>query len=337
VSVLHGVRDVRLEERATPRPAAGEVLVAVGAVGVCGSDVHYYAEGRIGSHVVRQPLVLGHEAAGVVVGAGEGAGHRVGDRVAVEPGIPCGACRPCRTGRYNLCPDIRFFATPPVDGAFAGYVVVPEAFAHRVPDTLSDDAAALIEPLSVGLWACWRAGVRAGQHVVVTGAGPIGLCAGQVARASGARVTAADVQPARLRLAARLGATEVRDVRTEPLDDGTADVLLECSGSPRAVADGIRAVHPGGTAVLIGMAADQLMPVPTQLVQTREITLTGTFRYAHTYPAAIELAARAAVDLDALVTGHYGLSEVEDALTAAARDPAAVKAMVVPGRDTGSG
>ena len=332
VSVLHGPHDVRLEHRAVPAPGPDEVLVEVRAVGVCGSDVHYYEHGRIGDFVVDRPLVLGHEASGVVVGTGERvARHALGARVAIEPGIPCRRCRACRTGHYNLCPEVRFFATPPVDGAFARYVTVPEDFAHLIPDSLSDDAGALLEPLSVAVWACRKAAIDVGDRVLITGAGPVGLLAAQVAAASGATdVVVSDISPVRLALARRLGATTTVDPsRTvDPLPE--VDVLLECSGAPRAVADGLAAVRPAGRAVLVGMAPEPAFPVPVQLIQNREIALTGTFRYANTYPTAIGLAASGAVDLDALVTGHFGLDEVEAALTAGRRDPSAVKSLVQP-------
>ena len=145
---------IELEERAAPEPGPGEVLVDVRAVGVCGSDVHYYEHGRIGDFVVEEPMVLGHESAGVISAVGPGViGLAVGQRVSVEPGVPDRSCPQCLAGRYNLCPQMRFFATPPIDGAFAEQVVVHQAFAHPVPDSMSDDDAALLEPLSVGVWA----------------------------------------------------------------------------------------------------------------------------------------------------------------------------------------
>ena len=151
-AVLYAPHDIRIEERPVPRPGPGEVLIEVKAVGVCGSDVHYYEHGRIGSYVVRQPLILGHESAGVIVDVGEGVNtSRVGERVAIEPGIPDGVCEQCRAGRYNLCPNVRFFGTPPIDGAFTNYVTIPESFAYTLPDQMSDEEGALIEPLSVGL------------------------------------------------------------------------------------------------------------------------------------------------------------------------------------------
>src|SRR5262249_46727783 len=146
---------VRIEKRPVPKPGKGEVLIDVKAVGVCGSDVHYYEHGKIGAFVVRQPLILGHEAAGVIVDVGEGTSRdRIGQRVTIEPGIPDGTCEQCRAGRYNLCPNVRFFATPPIDGAFTNYVTLREDFAYALPDSMTDEEGALMEPLSVGVWAC---------------------------------------------------------------------------------------------------------------------------------------------------------------------------------------
>jgi L-iditol 2-dehydrogenase len=335
VSVLRGAGVVDLEERPVPVAGPGEVLVAVDSVGVCGSDVHYYRHGRIAGYVVREPLVLGHEAGGHVVAVGKGVdANRVGQRVALEPGVPCHACRECRTGHYNLCRDVRFLATPPVDGAFAEYVVSPADFAHPVPDTVSDDGAGLLEPLSVGVWACTKAAIGAGSRVLVTGAGPVGLMVAQVARAMGAaEVVVTDLAPQRRRAAARFGATRVLD----PSDEDPAalgvevDTLVDCSGAEAAVRQGIRAVRPAGHVVLVGMGADDLS-LPVGIVQGRELTVTGTFRYANTYPTAVALAASGHVDLDGMVTGHFGLDEVEEALTAHERDPDSIKVVVRPGR-----
>ncbi|HYO38762.1 MAG TPA: NAD(P)-dependent alcohol dehydrogenase [Nocardioidaceae bacterium] len=335
VSVLRAARDLAVEERPEPEPGAHEVLVRVASVGVCGSDVHYFEHGRIGSYVVDSPLVLGHEASGEVVAVGSAVTRTaVGQRVSIEPGVPDFECRQCLAGRYNLCEGMRFYATPPIDGAFAELVTVHEQFAHAVPDDLSDDAAALLEPLSVGLWACRRSGVAAGTRVLVTGAGPVGLVAAQAALALGAAsVTVTDVNPHRLALARDLGVSEALDASAGPVSDTgrEVDVLLECSGHPAATADAIRAVAPAGTVVLVGMGADEAV-LPVSRIQERELTLTGTFRYAHTWPAAIALAASGRVQLDRLVTGHYGLDEVQEALTVARADPQAVKPMVVPGR-----
>ena len=329
-AVLTRAGEIVLEERATPAPGPREVLVEIASVGVCGSDIHYYEHGRIGPFVVNAPLILGHESAGRVAAVGaQVTKHAVGDRVTLEPGVPCGRCEQCRAGRYNLCPDVVFFATPPVDGTFADYAVIHEDFAFALPDSLSDDVGALMEPLSVGIWACRKAGVSAGDRVLVTGAGPIGLLVMQVALAFGAtQVEISDVNETRLALAARTGATRTLvSGRDEP---STADVLIECSGHPQALRDGIAALRPAGTAVLVGMGGDDDVEVPISLIQSREIWLSGTFRYANTYPAAIALAASGAVDLGAIVTGHFTLDEVDVALRASREDPRSVKPIVNP-------
>jgi L-iditol 2-dehydrogenase len=309
------------------------VLVQIKSVGVCGSDTHYYEHGRIGEHVVRKPLVLGHEPAGAAVAVGaEVTRFTVGQRVSIEPGVSCLSCVQCLAGRYNLCPRMRFLATPPIDGAFCEYLAVHEAFAHPVPDSLSDDAAAMLEPLSVGIWACRKGRVEPGTTVLVNGAGPIGLLAAQAALAFGAaQVVVADVRESRLTLAVRLGATDVVDVRSAALSESGVepDVLLECSGHPEATVAAMRTLAPAGRAVLVGMGAD-VLPLPLPYLQDREIELVGTFRYANTWPTAIALAASGRVALDALVTGHYSLPDVGAALTVGGTDPSTVKVVVTP-------
>ena len=262
------------------------------------------------------PLVLGHECAGRVAAVGRDVTkHAIGDRVCLEPGVPCGRCRECRAGRYNLCVDVAFFATPPVDGAFADFVTIHEDFAFALPAGMSDDVGALMEPLSVGIWACRKAHVTAGDRVLVTGAGPIGLLAMQVAKAFGATdVAVSDVNEHRLAAAERMGATRV--LRAGLDAPGEVDALIECSGHPGALVAGIEALRPAGTAVVVGMGPKPTAEIPLSLIQNRELWLTGTFRYANTYPTAIELAATGRVDVAALITGHYDLDDTEAALLA---------------------
>ena len=334
VSVLRAAGDLAVEERPDPLPGPHEVLIRVASVGVCGSDIHYFEHGRIGRFTVDAPLVLGHEASGRVVGLGPGVSRlTLGQRVSLEPGIPDFTCSQCLAGRYNLCTGMRFFATPPIDGAFAELVTIHELFAHPVPDQLSDDASALLEPLSVGLWACRRGEVTAGSRVLVTGAGPVGLVTAQCALALGAsEVTVTDVNRHRLQLAGELGVTTTVDLGTVSLAGSGVepDVLLECSGRPEAVIDAIPTVARAGRVVLVGMGADEL-PLPVSRIQEYELTVTGTFRYAHTWPAAISLASTGRVQLDRLVTAHYGLDQVREALTANRNDAKTVKPMVRPG------
>lgn len=333
VSVLRRAGELAIEERPEPSPAGREVVVRVASVGVCGSDVHYFEHGRIGSYTVESPLVLGHEASGQVVGVGaEVTRVEVGQRVSIEPGVPDFDCAQCLAGRYNLCEGMRFFATPPIDGAFAELVTVHEQFAHPVPDSLSDDAAALLEPLSVGLWACRKAEVAAGSRVLITGAGPVGVLAAQAAMALGAsEVTVTDVNPHRLELARELGATLALDMTTTSLAAARLepDVLLECSGHPAATKEALLAVARAGRVVLVGMGGDEV-PLPVSRIQEYELTVTGTFRYAHTWPAAIALATSGRVQLDRLVTGHYGLGQVGEALSVSRTDPKAMKPVVRP-------
>jgi L-iditol 2-dehydrogenase len=223
---------------------------------------------------------------------------------------------------------VRFFATPPIDGSLAERVVIDADFAFAVPDALSDAGAALIEPLSVGIWACRKAGVTTGSRVLVTGAGPIGVLAGLVARASGAaHVAVTDINAARLAQALDLGIDEAVP-SGEDLADVGADVLLECTGIEAVAGAGIIALRPAGTAVLVGMGANSSMTLPVQAIQNRELTVTGTFRYANTYPAAIALAASGRIDLDALVGARVPLERTEDALRMGRTDPAVLKTVV---------
>lgn len=329
-SVMTGVRAVEVQERPVPVPADDEVLVRVGSVGVCGSDVHYFTEGRIGDMVVTGPLVLGHELGGTVVGVGRDVPEeRLGQRVAVEPQKPCRRCRQCRAGRMNLCPNMIFYATPPVDGAFCEYVTAPADFAHPVPDELSDAAVGLLEPLSVGIWAMHKAQTGLGDRVLVAGAGPIGAMVAQAARARGATdVVVTDLVESRRERILSFGATRALDPRESAAEIAglEADAFVDCTGATPAVLSGIEAVRGGGAVVLVGLGAET-MPLPVQLIATREITLTGVFRYVDTWPRAIELARTGAVDLDGMVTARYDLDSVEEALLADS-DPLSMKAVV---------
>ena len=333
-SLLLREHEVTVDDSAEiPSPGPTQVLIEVAAVGICGSDVHYFEHGRIADFVVREPLVLGHEASGTIRAVGSAVIDReVGQRVAMEPQETCGRCAQCQAGRYNLCPDVRFFATPPIHGAFAQFVVLESHRAHPVPDSLSDEAAALIEPLSVGVWANQKAGTQPGDRVLVTGAGPVGLLCADVARARGAAwVGVSDTNAYRLGVAKERGATATFDAADGPLADRVepVDVILECSGAAPAVRGAFSVAAPAARVVLVGMGAADL-ELPVALIQVKEIMLTGTFRYASCYPAAIGLAVTGAVDLDSLVTGRFGLSQVADALQASKTDPHSLKPVVYP-------
>ncbi|ACL39697.1 Alcohol dehydrogenase GroES domain protein [Pseudarthrobacter chlorophenolicus A6] len=331
-NILKSQGDMAMETLPLPQLDADQVLVQVAAVGVCGSDVHYYEHGRIGPYVVDHPLILGHELSGRIAAVGSAVDpSRVGKRVAVEPQRPCRKCKQCKAGRYNLCPDIEFYATPPIDGAFAEYVTIQSDFAYDIPDSVSDEAAALIEPLSVGLWACERAEIKPGSRVLIAGAGPIGIIAAQAARAFGAtEIYISDIAEDRLAFALEHGATHAINAKTDSVEGLDVDAFIDASGAPQAVRSGIQAVAPAGRVILVGLGADDV-ELPVSFIQNREIWLSGVFRYTNTWPLAIHLIADGKVDLDVLVTGKFALAESEEALKAG-KQPGQLKAVVYPGR-----
>lgn len=333
-SVLTGPKTIELREVDVPTPQRGQVLVRVTAVGVCGSDTHFYRNGAIGDIVVQGPLVLGHETAGEIVAVGDGVDpNRVGTRVAVEPQTPCRRCDYCKEGAYHLCPNIEFYGAWPVDGSFSEYAIVDDDFAHAIPDSMTDEQAALVEPVSVAVHAARKAGITVGDRVLITGAGPIGALTAQVARAFGAtEVVISDPLPHRREFAVAHGS----DVALDPAADGLDaypeyfDVYIDASGNAAAILAAFPTVRRGGSVVLVGMGGDYLN-LPIAMLQHREISLNGTFRYVNTWPTAIELVASGAIDAAPLVTGRYGLADVEEALMKASTDPMAIKTMVIPG------
>jgi L-iditol 2-dehydrogenase len=323
----------RCEVREVPLPRTGEreALVAVKACGICGSDLHFYTHGRIGEFVVRDPLVLGHEAAGEVVELGPGVRTlKLGDRVALEPGVPCRRCSYCLSGRYNLCRDVVFYSAPPHDGFFREYVALPEDFCYRLPQSVSTEAGATVEPLAVGLHAIALVGLRPGDAVVVLGAGPIGLLATAAARALGAgRITAVDLAPARLEFALKMGAdrTVPAAEAAETLRD-SADVVLDCVAVEETLAQGVEIITPGGRIAWVGMGA-HTATLPFQQFQVKEALVTGVFRYANRFGPAVALLASGAVKTDLLITRRFRFPEVAEALDYA-RDnrQSALKTMV---------
>ena len=236
---------------------------------------------------------------------------RLGELVALEPGIACRHCDQCLLGDYNLCRNMRFFATPPVHGSLSRYILIDASCAHRAPDGLTAEQAAMAEPVSVGIWAARRAAIAAGSRVLVTGAGPVGLFAAQVARALGAEVPlVTDVSFYRLNRASQLG-LRTAAAGTELVEE--FDVLLECSGAAAALEAGMRRLAPRGRVALVGMGADNLT-VNLPLVQARELTLTGVFRYAHTYPLALRLIAEGLVNVDAVISHRLPIERAAEAM-----------------------
>ncbi|GAB3632356.1 NAD(P)-dependent alcohol dehydrogenase [Microbacterium shaanxiense] len=333
-NVLIRAGHVEMQERRVPTPSPDEVLVKVTAVGVCGSDVHFFHEGRLGDWVVEEPLVLGHESGGVIVAVGSDVSpERIGERVSIEPQHPSTTSTETLRGDYNLDPHMRFYAVPGTDGAFQEYVTIQSHFAFAIPDSVSDWAAALLEPLSVAVATGRKAGFSVGDRVLITGAGPVGLAVAQVARASGAaEVLVSDISEARRDAALRFGATTALDPITDAdaMRTVAADSFVDASGAAAAVRSGIDSLRPGGRAVLVGMGLPELA-LPITQIQNKELVLTGVFRYANTWPAAIALVASGQVDLDGMVTGTFSLDHVKDALESTT-DAGTIKSVVEPHR-----
>ncbi|MFG1672075.1 L-idonate 5-dehydrogenase [Streptomyces sp. Y7] len=323
--VIHGQGDLRVEELPEPVPGPGQALVAVRYGGVCGSDLHYWRHGGVGDFRLREPMLLGHEVVGTVVGYGDGAsGPLAGTAVAVHPATPCDRCPECADGRRNVCRDTRYLGSaarfPHVQGGFAARVVVPADQVRPLPTGLGLRRAALAEPLSVALHAVRRAGEVAGRHVLVTGAGPIGCLVVAAAKAAGAgSVTVTDLLPVALEYARAAGADTV--VRADdPGDAGwprEVDVAIEASGVAAGLDTCLRLVRRGGVVVQLGMLPPGNAPFAGNLVVSREIELRGAFRFDTEFDAALELLA-AEGSFDGLVSAVVPVREAAEAFALAA-------------------
>lgn len=313
---LHAPGDLRLHDEPEPEPGAGEVVLRVEAVGLCGSDRHWLIEGGIGDAVLRRPLVLGHELAGTIE-----TGPRAGERVAVDPAIPCEACPTCRAGLQHLCPDVEF-AGHSLDGALRARIAWPERLAHRIPDSLPADEAALLEPLAVALHALDLGHAGPGTRAAVVGCGPIGLLIVQALLASGAAtVGAADPLPHRLGAALALGAVA---------EATGVDVAFEAAGEDAAVERAIELVRPGGRVVLVGIPDADRTSFPAAATRRKGLTILVSRRMRPSdLPLAIALAASGRVDLGALVSERRPLAEWPEAF-AALRERRGLKVVVAP-------
>lgn len=323
--VLHAQGDLRLEHRPIPEPGPNEVLLQMHSVGICGSDVHYWQHGRIGDFVVKKPMVLGHEASGRVVKVGSAVTHlKPGDRVAVEPGVPREMDEHFKSGRYNLSPTIFFCATPPDDGNLCRYYKHSANFCYKLPDNVTFEEGALIEPLSVGIHACRRAGVALGSTVLICGAGPIGLVSLLVAKAMGAsQVVITDLAKDRLSMAKELGADFSLEVKREDTAAELAkkvsellgdqpQITIECTGVQSCIQTAIYATRSGGVVVLVGLGAE-MTTVPLINAAVREVDIRGVFRYCNTWPMAIAMLASKKVNVKPLVTHRFPLEEAVQA------------------------
>ncbi len=318
VAVMTDIKKIEFIRRDIPTCGPDEVLVKLEYVGICGSDVHYFEHGRIGDFVVEPPFVLGHEASGTVVALGQEVTHlAVGDRVALEPGKTCGECEFCRGGKYNLCPDVIFFATPPVDGVFSEYVAHEAKLCFKLPDEVSSLEGAMIEPLAVGLHAAKQGDAEPGQTAIVFGAGCIGLCSMLALKAYGvSKVYIADIFESRLEKAKALGAdgvinTKLTDISTLGVD---FDLAIDTSGVSAVVNSAIHSLKKGGTIVLVGYSATGESTLETSVALNKELTFKTVFRYRHIYPMAIESVACGNIKLNDLVTDTFEFDDLQRAM-----------------------
>ncbi|XP_053573549.1 sorbitol dehydrogenase isoform X2 [Bombina bombina] len=294
------------------------------SVGICGSDVHYWQHGRIGDFVVKKPMVLGHEASGTVVKVGSSVTHlKPGDRVAIEPGVPRETDEFCKIGRYNLSPSIFFCATPPDDGNLCRYYTHNANFCYKLPDNVTFEEGALIEPLSVGIHACRRAGVTLGSKVFICGAGPIGLVSLLVAKMMGAsQVLISDLSSQRLEKAKEVGADVVVQVTKETPEEIAhkvecllgcmPEITIECTGAESCIQTGIYATRSGGTLILVGLGP-AMVNLPIVNAAVREVDIRGIFRYCNTWPMAISMLSSKRVNVAPLVTHRFPLEKALDA------------------------
>jgi L-idonate 5-dehydrogenase len=337
-AVLHAAKDLRVEDLPEREMAPDEVAVRFAAGGICGSDLSYYFKGRVGDFSLREPLVLGHEVAGVIERVGPKVeGLSAGDPVAVNPSRPCRVCDRCREGRSNLCRSMRFFGSaavfPHVQGAFSETIIARADQCVKVPPSMPLRVAACAEPLAVCLHAVRRAGELLGRKVVIAGAGPIGMLCAMAARLAGASFVAiTDLVDEPLALARQAGADETINVSTDPArlsrfeaDKGTFDVALEATGAPEALASLFKVVRPGGRVVQIGMMPPGEIPVPVNMLMAREIDFVGAFRFAEEFGTAVECLARGLVDVAPILSEEVPMSRADEAFRLAADRTRAIK------------
>lgn len=318
-AVLTKLNTIELQQVPMPTLKPGDVMIKLAVVGICGSDIHYYTQGRIGNFVVEFPFILGHEASGTVVEvAPDVTNIKVGDRVCIEPGVPCGKCSFCMRGHYNLCPDVEFLATPPYNGCLMNYITYPASWTYKLPDSMSLDEGALVEPLAIGINAAKTGKVRLGDTVLVYGAGCIGLVSAMAAKAFGAtRVIVVDLIEKRLEIARKYGAitlnSEQKNIETEILDltgGKGVDVVLDCVGLSQTIRGAVMAAKSGGRIVIVGMATEEINSVPLGPISTKELLITSIFRYANLFPATIEAIAGRTIDVKSIISNRYPFAEV---------------------------
>ncbi|XP_022689184.1 sorbitol dehydrogenase-like [Varroa jacobsoni] len=323
-AILHGKHDLRLEKSPIPDPLDDDVLLRVASVGICGTDLHFWHEGRTGRFIVTEPVGLGHETSAYVTKVGKNVKHlKVGDRVAIEPNLTCRKCEFCKRGTYNLCPTINFVEASPYRGHFRKYTLSKADLVFKVADHVSMEEAALVEPFAVAIQACKRGNVQAGQKVLVCGAGPIGLLCMCAARAYGVdNIVQTDIIEPRLKTARSMGANHTINVsdlkpeevakRVEELLGAQPEITFECTGNELCLQTAVYATKPGGSVLVVGMGA-LMSKVPIMEAVVKEIDIKGIFCYANCYPTAVSLINSGKVKLSPMITHRYPLERVVEA------------------------
>jgi L-idonate 5-dehydrogenase len=337
--VIHAPDDLRLEEQDAGDIGPGQVLVKVGMGGICGSDLHYFHNGGFGTVRIKEPMVLGHEVAGTVVATAPGVENvRIGDKVAINPSRPCGACKFCLEGLPNQCLDMRFYGSamrmPHVQGAFRNMLLCEATQCVKVAAHVPLRLAALAEPFSVGLHGVSRAGPLLGKRVLVSGCGPIGVLAIAAARAHGAaEITATDVVDEPLAFARAMGADHTINVAQDKAwvsrysaDKGTFDVMLECSGNERALRDGLEVMRPRGVVVQLGLGGD--VSIPQNMVVAKELSICGSFRFHAEFALAVRLINEGRVDLSPVVSHTFPMQQAREAFELASDRKQAMKVLI---------
>lgn len=339
VSKLYGIRDLRLETGSVPVPGPGEVLLKIATVGTCGSDVHYYLEGGIGDAIVTDPITMGHEFSAWVDTLGEGVeGLQPGQLVAVEPAIPCGTCEYCQHGHPNLCPDVRFCGTPPIDGVFAEYAVMPAENCFPLPEGFTPEQGAMLEPLGIAIHTVDLAHLKVGQTIAVLGAGPIGLLTAAVAKAAGAgRIFMTEPIRARREFALQYCADAAYNPEEEDVvsaimqatEGRGVDVAFEAAGAAETPDQAARVACPGGKVVVVGIPSDDRMLMTASVVRRKGLTIKLVRRMKHTYPRAIRMVQTGLVNIDPLATHEFTLSTLKEAFElVAAHGDGVLRAMI---------
>lgn len=320
---MTGIKKMQMRELEVPVPKDDEILVKIEYVGICGSDVHYFERGRIGDYVVERDFILGHECAGIVVKTGKRITNLgIGDKVTLEPGKTCGQCEYCKAGKYNLCPNVEFLATPPYNGCLMDFITYPADLAFKIPENLSTREGALIEPLAVGIHAANQGSVKLGETVVILGAGCIGLVTLLACRAFGAtKVIVVDVLEKRLDYAKKLGANEIINAKEEDVlvkvneltNNNGASVVIETAGSKETTAQTANIVKKGGRIVLVGLTPEELVGFNFQKIIDKEVEIKTVFRYRNIFPIAINALADGRLSLGNIITHEFDFEDSEDA------------------------